>query len=74
MAIYSGVYPPLRERRALREMQSLSQEMETKCGPVIIHYKGWRAASRISRWLEQSHAPFLRYFTLLFLALSVTEA
>lgn len=48
MMLYSGVHPHLRECPDLREMQPLSKEMETKYGPVISHYKGWRAASQVS--------------------------
>lgn len=48
MTIHSGGHPHLRESPALREMWSLSKEMETKCGPVVSHYKGWGAASQIS--------------------------
>lgn len=49
MAVCSGVHPPLTERQGLSKMQPLSKEKETKCGLVITHYKGWSAASHISR-------------------------
>lgn len=48
MMIHSGVHLHLGQSPAVRKMQSLSKEMEKKCGQVLSHCKGGREAPQIS--------------------------